>query len=167
MSIYTRTGDKGETSLYGGKRVLKSSSPVAAYGSIDELTSFIGLVIAKLKSKEDKVFLTRAQKDLYLVMSKLSGAPVDISPLEKTVFEFERRIDEMEQKLPKLTRFILPQGTGLSSWFHVLRVVCRRAERSVIATRNNQPVIIKYVNRLSDLFFTYARWYNKGKEIKT
>jgi len=175
MPIYTKTGDEGKTSIYGGKRVSKSSPLVEAYGSVDELTSLIGLVISKLKVKEEKTFLTGIQKNLYKIMSLLSGAPVKLNNLENEILGFEKRIDKLVNKLPKLNRFILPQGTELASWFHVLRTVCRRTERCVIAvfnsqnsiTRNNQPVIIKYLNRLSDLFFMFARWYNKGLEIKT
>ncbi len=173
MPIYTRTGDKGQTSLYGGKRISKSSPRVEAYGSVDELTSFIGLVISHLESKDDKKILTRVQKDLYYIMSFLSGAPPELNDLESSIREFEKRIDKMEAKLPPLRRFILPQGTELSSWFHILRVVCRKAERKVVVCFKTLEIghwdleIVKYFNRLSDLFFIYARWYNKGKEIKT
>lgn len=167
MSIYTKTGDKGETSLYAGKRISKSSFQVGAYGSIDELSSFIGLVLSKIKNKKETDLLTTIQKDLYQIMSYLASAPSNLDHLEERVLKFEKLIDEKGERLPKLTRFILPQGTELSSWFHILRTVCRRAERSVVATRNNQLAIIKYLNRLSDLFFIFARLYNKGREIKT
>lgn len=177
MSIYTKTGDRGKTSLYGGKRVSKFSRQVEAYGSVDELTSFIGLVIARLKNKKEKFYLTNIQKELYQIMASLSGAPTDLKYLESSVLDFEKRIDSIERNLPKLTRFILPQGTELSSWFHVLRVTCRKVERNLIGFFNSQlakPVInnkkliiVKYLNRLSDLFFTFARWFGRDKEITT
>ena len=174
MPIYTKTGDRGETSLYGGKRISKSSLRVEACGSVDELTSFIGLVVSRIKEKKIKEFLTIIQKDLYRIMGFLSGAQTDLKSLENEIAEFEKIINKMDKKLPKLNRFILPQGTELASWFHILRTVCRRTERCVVTvfnsqnstTRNNQLVITKYLNRLSSVFFMFARWYNKGQEIE-
>ena len=156
MPIYTRTGDKGETSLYGGKRISKADCQVETYGSIDELTSFIGLLVSKVKKSNDKELLINIQKDLYQIMSFLSG-----------------------EKLPKLNKFILPGGNEISSLFHVVRVLCRKAERRNIdffnqpfdfaqdkSTINNQQLtIIKYLNRLSDLFFTLARKYGQRQEV--
>ena len=173
MSIYTRTGDKGKTSVYGGKRVSKSDPQVEAYGSIDELTSYLGLISLKLKVKSEKLFLQNIQKDLYQIMSHLSGSNVTVNYLDRRVKEFEKQIDQMDKKLPKLTRFILPGGNELSAWFHILRTICRRSERSVIKYSNNLTTnyqlltTIKYLNRLSDLFFTLARFYNKGKDFLT
>jgi len=164
MSIYTKTGDDGTTALYGGKRLLKSGLQVEAYGSIDELTSFIGLVKDKTKDKRDKVFLINIQKDLYQIMAFLSRAKLDLKFLEEKVLTFENKINELEKKLPKLNRFILPGGTEISSWFQILRVICRRAERKVIRFNNN-IIIVKYLNRLSDLLFVMARNYGKSKEI--
>lgn len=170
MPIYTRTGDKGTTSLFGGRRVSKSALQVEAYGSVDELSSHIGLVVSKVKDQKSKVYLIEIQKDLYKIMAHLSGSKQDLRFLENQVKTFERKIDGVEKKLPKLTRFILPGGTELSSWFHVLRVICRRAERNVVRfseklnTDNQQPITIKYLNRLSDLFFILARWYGRQKE---
>ena len=165
MSIYTRTGDSGTTGLYGGRRLLKSDLQVEAYGSIDELTSFIGLVVNKLINREDKLFLISVQKDLYQIMAVLSGANIDLKFLfGEKVLTFENKIDELEKKLPKLNKFILPGGTEISSWFHVLRVVCRRAERNAVRFNNN-IIIVKYLNRLSDLLFVMARNYGKNKEI--
>ena len=174
MSIYTKTGDKGETSLFGGVRVSKSSPQVEAYGLVDELTSFIGLVVLKIKEKKTKRFLTKIQQNLYQIMGFLSGTPTELKNLKNGIAEFEKKIDEMDKKLPKLNRFILPQGTEISSWFHIIRTSCRKAERNIVAffnsqseIRNKQLLIIRYINRLSDLFFMFARWYNKDQEIKT
>lgn len=173
MPIYTRTGDKGTTSLHGGKRVSKSDPQVEAYGSIDELTSYIGLVCSKIKNQESKLFLAQIQRDLYKIMAEISGAVQDLKYLEGRVQEFEKEIDMLEKKLPKLNRFILPGGNELSGWFHVLRTICRKAERNIVrffnqsTISNQQLAIIKYLNRLSDLFFTLARWYGKRVEILT
>lgn len=164
MAIYTKTGDDGTTALYGGRRISKSDLQVDAYGSIDELTSFIGLVVSKLINKKDKLFLISLQKDLYPIMAVLSGAKIDLEFLKKNILYFENRIDELEKKLPKLNKFILPGGTEISSWLHILRVICRRAERNVVRFNNNIEVV-KYLNRLSDLFFTMARQYGKNKEV--
>lgn len=168
MSVYTKTGDDGTTSLFGGKRILKSDAQVEAYGSVDELSSYIGLVSSKLKVKSEKLFLLQIQKDLYKIMACLSGAKIDVRFLDHRVKNFEKKIDEMEKKLTKLTRFILPQGNEASCLFHVVRTVCRRAERKVVncfnrsqlPITNYQLLILKYLNRLSDLFFIFSRWYN-------
>src|SRR3989344_1677296 len=172
MPIYTKTGDKGTTALFGGKRVSKADLQVETYGSVDELSSYIGLVSGKIINKETKIFLTEIQKDLYKIMSYLSGANLELKYLNKRVKEFEKMIDKTDKKLPKLTRFILPGGSEISAWLHVLRTVCRRSERSVIRFFSSSETlkqwsnqaILKYLNRLSDLFFPLARYYNKGKD---
>lgn len=165
MPIYTKTGDKGTTSLYGGKRVPKSDFQIEAYGSIDELSSFIGLVVNYLKDKSERDFLISLQKDSYKIMASLSGAKVDLSFLEERITGFEKQIDDLDKKLPRLTRFILPGGNELSAWFHILRVICRRAERKVIRHSQKELAVIKYLNRLSDLFFTIARLHGRGEEV--
>ena len=170
MPIYTKTGDRGTTSLYGGKRLLKSDLQVEAYGSVDELSSLIGLVISK--NKKIKKFLTEVQKDLYQIMGSLGGAKVDLVFIEKRVLYFEKEIDQLTEKLPKISNFILPQGSELSCWFHILRTVCRRTERNVVVLLKNKhsriydlKSIIQYLNRLSDLFFVLSRHYNNQKEV--
>lgn len=176
MPIYTKTGDKGDTSLYGGKRVPKYDSQIEAYGSVDELTSFLGLVIAKINNQSHKDLLTHIQKDLYLAMGTLCGATSDLSGLKKRVVDFEETIDTIDKKLPKLTRFILPQGGETAALFHIARTVCRRSERHVVAlfskqttaiVREKRSIIVQYLNRLSDLLFMMARLYSKGKEVVT
>ncbi|OGK42043.1 ATP:cob(I)alamin adenosyltransferase [Candidatus Roizmanbacteria bacterium RIFCSPLOWO2_01_FULL_35_13] len=170
MPIYTKTGDKGTTALFGGKRVSKADLQVEAYGSVDELTSYIGLVNSKIKNQKAKLFLIEVQKDLYKIMGYLAGSKSNIKYLDGRVKDFENKIDEIDKKLPRLTKFILPGGSELSSWFHVLRTVCRRSERSVIRYSESLEIgnwkleIIRYLNRLSDLFFTLARSHNKGKD---
>lgn len=168
MAIYTKTGDDGTTALFGGKRVPKSNPQVAAYGSVDELTSFLGLIAAKINDSSTHELLTLIQKDLYEIMGVLAGSG-ERPHLSNRVKEFEKGIDTMEKKLPKLYRFILPQGNEITSLFHVARAVCRRTERDVVAFFSNRPsLIVRYLNRLSDLLFILARWYNKNqKEIVT
>ena len=176
MPIYTRTGDSGTTGLYGGKRISKADCQVETYGSIDELTSYIGLLVVKLKDKKEADFLIEIQKDLYQIMSFLSGAKIDLSVLEKKVALFEKKIDAIEEKLPKLNQFIIPGGSEISSLFQILRVLCRKSERRNIdffnstslklrGAGNQQLIVVKYLNRLSDLFFDLARKYGKNNEV--
>lgn len=172
MKIYTKTGDLGETALYGGRRVVKSDLQVETYGTVDELSSFLGLAMSHVSDSE-KSFLVEIQRDLWKVMASLSGSKDDLSFIEKRLTSVENKIDELTAKLPPLRRFILPGGTQTSSLFHVARAVCRRAERRCVELNQNKylnhnlPLIIKYVNRLSDLLFTYARWYGRDSEITT
>lgn len=178
MRIYTKTGDKGETSLYGGRRVVKTDERVEAYGTLDELSSFIGLTASRLdeskgEDRKSKIFLIGIQEDIWKMMAVLSGAKPDLSYLPKRTAAFEKKIDAIQNKLPKLKRFILPGGTELSSLFHVCRAVCRRAERRVVVLLSSHPTIenlkstVIYLNRLSDLFFMFARNASQGKEIVT
>lgn len=172
MPIYTRTGDKGTTSLFGGKRISKTDIRVEAYGSVDQLTSFIGLTAVKIKNKNDKKLLTTIQKALYEIMAYLAHAKVDLAYLSSHIKQFEQNIDKLTSQLPKLHRFILPGGTEIGSLFHILRVYTREAERRVVAVFLKYPskkteLVVQYLNRLSDLFFMLARKYAKGKEIIT
>ena len=164
MPIYTRTGDTGSTSLFGGKRVLKCEELVDVYGSIDELNSWIGLTISKIKNQKSKIFLEQVQSDLFTIGSVLAGWKGDLSMLSGRVSEMEKRIDAMEKDLPELRNFILPGGTEVGSFVHIARAICRRVERQTVALAQKQPadpIIIKYLNRLSDLFFMLARFINK------
>lgn len=176
MPIYTKTGDRGMTSLYGGKRVSKDDLQVEAYGCADELTSMAGLIATKISNKQDKNLLTIIQKDIYTIMSFLANAPADLIPLKGRVKTFEQQIDKMTSKLPKLNRFILPGGTEIGSLFHIARTLARKTERRTVALFKNSKfdpemigtkLILQYLNRLSDLFFTLARKYSKGKEVTT
>lgn len=171
MPIYTKTGDKGETSLYGGVRVPKNDKRVEAYGTVDELTSFIGFIIPDVE-KQDQKLLTDVQKYLYKIMAFLSGSRVDFSAFPEEIKKYEQYIDKETLALPELRRFILPQGTKLSSLLHITRAVCRRAERHIMSTQDlygkkqDVFIILQCINRLSDLFFIMARIYNKGHEIE-
>lgn len=177
MSIYTKTGDRGKTSLFGGKRLSKACLQIEAYGSLDELTSIIGLLAAKESRKKVQSFLQHIQKDLYQIMSLLSGADLNLTLISQRTIALEQEIDILEKRLPKLTRFILPGGTERSSLTHLARAICRRAERQVVTffqeektsgiLLENKPITLQYLNRLSDFLFMFARRYARGKEILT
>ena len=172
--IYTRTGDKGKTSLFGGKRVPKSDLRVEILGTIDELNSMIGVAIAEVQSYslKLKVELIKIQNDLLDVGSALASPQgVALRSLKKRVKEFEDFIDEMTAQMPKLSNFILPGGGKAGAMLHLARAVCRRAERKIVELNNKEKIdnnVIIYFNRLSDLLFTMARFANfkeKKKEI--
>jgi len=168
MTIYTRTGDEGKTSLYGGGRVPKDDAVVESCGGIDELTSFLGLTMCLVKNKEDTLLLSDIQKDLYLLMAYLAGAPAQLSFIDEEIARFERRIDALESSLTPLSHFILPRGTLPSCRFHVCRTICRRAERAVVGLRRKKHLpVVRYLNRLSDLLFTLARKYNTEDTVIT
>ncbi len=175
MPIYTKTGDKGETSLFGGDRVDKDSQRVDAYGEVDELNSFVGLTRARLEDKEIDSLLKKIQNDLLVIGSDLAtkfGSKVESKTKRITaddVEHLERHIDRFTKELTPLARFILPAGNPASSLLHVCRTVCRRAERSIVQLSKHEginPKVIKYMNRLSDLFFTLARVVNKRSNVK-
>jgi cob(I)alamin adenosyltransferase len=174
MPIYTRTGDKGKTSLFDGTRVLKSDKRVEAYGTIDELNSMIGAAAAHISTKNGTVKkeLGKIQHDLLDIGSTLATPhPMPVVGLEKRPKEFEQLIDKMTGKMPELKAFILPGGGKAGSILHVARTITRRAERQLVALMQKEEVdsaIITYINRLSDLLFTMARYVNhveKKKEI--
>lgn len=164
MSIYTKTGDLGTTSLFGGKRILKSSPQIEACGTIDELISYIGFLYIKFKDKKELVLLTIIQKDLQQIMASLAGAKTDLNHLKANIKKFEQYIDKISLRLPKINGFILINKPFCAVLPNVLRTICRRSERRVInyfETINkddiNRQIILKYLNRLSDLFFMMAR----------
>jgi len=163
MPIYTKTGDTGSTSLFGGKRVLKCEELVDVYGSIDELNSWVGKVGSDIDSPDVQTFLSSVQSDLFTIGSHLAGWKADLKDLPRRVKEMEERIDVLDDKLPKLTNFILPGGNRLASDIHLARAVCRRVERQTVALGQKEkvdPKIFIYLNRLSDLFFMLARFIN-------
>lgn len=169
MSIYTRTGDTGSTSLFGGKRVLKCEELVEVYGSLDELNSWVGLIAAAFSVPDVSQFLQTIQSDLFTIGSTLAGWKGDMSGLEPRIKEMETRIDMMENDLPPIRNFILPGGSLLGARTHIVRAICRRVERQTVALSQKQqvdPAIIKYLNRLSDLFFQLARFINKQENIE-
>lgn len=171
MKIYTKTGDGGETGLFGGDRVSKASSRVDAYGEVDELNSVLGVVrTAHLGGAAPDAFdalLATIQSRLFDVGAELAnakGRDLGIPLVDDTdITQMEQAIDEAEEEVPPLKTFVLPGGSKLAADLHVARTVCRRAERRVVALAAEAEVrleVIRYLNRLSDLLFTLARLAN-------
>jgi cob(I)alamin adenosyltransferase len=163
--IYTKTGDLGETSLLGGTRVPKSHDRVDAYGTIDELNSFLGLLRDQPIAEHYKQVLLRIQENLFVAEARVAADPgLEHTSLpvlqQEEILLLENEIDEMNRSLKELTHFILPGGYAPASLCHVSRTVCRRAERALIrlsATTPPEEIIIRYLNRLSDYLFVLAR----------
>ena len=171
MKIYTRTGDRGETSLFGGARVAKNDARIEAYGTVDELSSFLGLARAAWPQSPVDDQLQRAQTDLFEIGAHLASPGtsrfpgVDVSRIEA----IERAIDAMTNELEPLTSFILPGGSLAASHLHVARTVCRRAERLVVALHDESAATqstIAYLNRLSDYLFVAARYANAKHDVR-
>jgi cob(I)alamin adenosyltransferase len=174
MPIYTRFGDKGKTALFGGKTVSKGNIRVEAYGNLDELNSFLGLCLSQIKDKKIKAELLQIQSDLFEIGACLAGPGKTYQELGKKlkqrVLDFEKTIDTLTKKLPKLNNFILPSGrTG--ALLHYARTISRRAERRTVALSEKEKVldeVLVYLNRLSDLLFTFARAINfQEKQTET
>ena len=173
MKIYTKTGDKGTTSLIGGKRVLKNSDKLNAYGTIDELNSFLGLLRAKTTDENIKTEILDIQNTLFNVGAYLAldenveKIPEFAQISDEKIKKLEDLIDFFQENLPKITNFIIYGENELSAICHVCRAVCRRAEREIITVNqqyNIESNIITYVNRLSDFLFVLARIYTKNEE---
>jgi cob(I)alamin adenosyltransferase len=165
LKIYTKTGDKGQTSLLGGTRLPKHHIRIEAYGTVDELNSFIGLVRDNVSEKELFDLLIEIQDRLLTIGSSLAADPEKNKmqlPLisENDIVILEKAIDKMNETLPEMKHFILPGGNTVVSYCHISRCVCRRAERNVLKLAENEKVdelIYKYLNRLSDYLFVAAR----------
>ncbi|HNU43467.1 MAG TPA: cob(I)yrinic acid a,c-diamide adenosyltransferase [Cyclobacteriaceae bacterium] len=165
MKIYTKTGDQGSTSLFGGKRVLKSDLRIDTYGTIDELNSWMGVLRDQPVNQNRSAVLIEIQDRLFTIGSILATAPgntkVKIPALAETDIQFlEKEIDSMDAALPPMKFFVLPGGHPAVSFGHVTRTVCRRAERLVIALNQTDSInelVIKYLNRLSDYLFMLCR----------
>ncbi len=163
--IYTKTGDKGQTALIGGKRVAKYHLRIETYGTIDELNSFVGLLRDQDISQAYKDVLLKIQENLFclesLVAADEGSEGYDLPMVNDTDVEvLEKQIDLMNEELPELTNFILPGGHQASSLAHVCRTVCRRAERLLTKLMEEYEVdlyLVRYLNRLSDYFFVLAR----------
>lgn len=173
MKIYTKKGDKGETSLFGGQKVLKSSLRIEAYGTVDELNSMLGVVLTHPHNSDTHNWLTQIQHQLFILGSDLAtpfDKKVRIDRINDTHIQFlEQAIDTIDEQLPPLKSFILPGGTPASASLHLARTICRRAERFTVACLENEEIseiAIKYLNRLSDFLFMLARFENfkSGKE---
>lgn len=184
MKIYTKTGDEGTTSLFGGTRVPKHHLRIESYGTVDELNSYIGLIKDQQISSKVKDSLIRIQHDLFTLGAMLATPPekenlksgkerLNIPKIsEESVLFLENNIDQMNTELPEMTHFILPGGHTTVSFCHIARCVCRRAERLSVQLNDNEEVnenILKYLNRLSDYLFVLARKLTydlKAEEIK-
>ena len=180
-SIYTKSGDKGKTSLVGGKRVSKSDISLALYGEVDELNSWVGVLLSEMEGKDyiknQVSSLKKVQSSLFSLGSNFACEPEKRSSfklpqlVEADVVKIEHEINEMDNDLKELKNFILPGGSRLSSFLHVSRTVCRRVERILItySEKDNNFVpdfSIEFINRLSDYFFVFSRWVNfkEGRE---
>jgi cob(I)alamin adenosyltransferase len=173
MKIYTRTGDDGTTGLIGGSRVKKHNIRLEAYGTIDELNSYIGLIRSMQSDKHSDRMLEIIQNRLFVIGANLAtDESIDLIkkqlPCKKTDIELlEREMDEMNSSLPELRNFILPGGGQASSFCHVARTVCRRAERRIVELAENKEVdtlLIKFINRLSDYLFVLSRKISLDQE---
>ena len=168
MKIYTKTGDRGETSLFGGKRVPKDSLRIESYGTVDELNSILGICRSFNTVKEVDGILNQIQNDLFILGSDLAtpassstkNPRIQASDIER----LEKHIDAIEPIVEPLKQFILPGGSRTAAFLHFARTVCRRAERLIVRLQREDTAvdnnIIVYLNRLSDLLFMIARWVN-------
>jgi cob(I)alamin adenosyltransferase len=165
--VYTRTGDHGETALAGGQRVPKDSLRIEAYGTVDELNSFVGA--ARCSAEGAGILpqiLLRVQHELFNLGSILATLPEDVHPKQARitaaeVTRLEAEMDQMNSELSPLRSFVLPGGSRLNAELHICRTVCRRAERVCVALSRVEPVpddAVRYLNRLSDAFFVWSRW---------
>jgi cob(I)alamin adenosyltransferase len=177
MKIYTKTGDTGSTSLFGGERVSKSILRIEGYGTVDELNALLGLACCKVSNKEILSDLNEIQNELFVLGGDLA-APVEkknnkvVRISKNSIYAIEELIDKYQEKLPELKSFILPGGTEGAAVLHLARTVCRRAERICVELANSVDIgenIVIYLNRLSDLFFVLARFennYNNTPDIE-
>jgi cob(I)alamin adenosyltransferase len=169
MKIYTKKGDEGKTGLIGGTRVLKNALRIDSYGTVDELNSFIGVVRDYDIDPESKKQLIEIQDRLFTIGSSLASDPeksnMKIPDLkESDVQILEQWMDEMDEKLPEMRFFVLPGGNHAVSFCHVARCVCRRAERLIVELNQNEfvaPLVLSYMNRLSDYLFVLGRKITK------
>lgn len=163
MKIYTKTGDAGETGLFGGPRVRKDHARIEAFGTVDELNSELGIVRTHAPAATFDPLLRRIQNELFDLGAQLATpGPADERITEAHVAAIEAEIDRHEEELEPLKNFILPAGTPLAAAIHVARTVCRRAERRVVILHEQgqlqNPEIIIFLNRLADLLWLFARW---------
>jgi cob(I)alamin adenosyltransferase len=167
VKIYTKTGDRGTTGLFGGPRVSKAHARVDAYGEVDELVSLMGLIRTLSNDDELTALLGDIQLELFLLSSELA-TPEDKKIKGETIQEedivrLEREIDRCDEEIPPLRSFILPGGSPVSAWLQYARTVCRRSERAVVRLMDEHQVrdeLLRYLNRLSDLFFALGRRAN-------
>jgi len=166
FKIYTKGGDKGETGLLGGRRLPKNDIRIESYGSVDELNSWVGLIRDLTDFPKVEGVLEEIQNKLFVIGSELASDPSkewDFAKIQDADVELlEKEIDRMEKDLQPLKNFLLPGGHSIVSQCHITRCVCRRAERNVVALNQTadevSPILLQYLNRLSDYFFVLSRW---------
>jgi len=172
--MYTRTGDKGETGLFSGERVPKNSIRVEAYGTVDELSSWIGYVRTLVQDEQIGEVLEGVQRDLFLVSADLATQATEEKPkkavrvTEEMVKNLEEEIDRLDAELPQLPTFIFPIGTQAAAALHIVRTVARRAERRTVALAKQEDLnqqLVPYLNRLSSLLYVFARVINKRSGV--
>lgn len=171
--IYTKTGDDGTTGLFGGARLLKDHIRIEAYGTVDELNAVIGWLMTTIPDKQIDSILQTIQSRLFTVGSNLASEPGKnmITPdlVDEDIELIEQYIDKMQDTLPVLKHFIMPGGSASVSAAHMARTVCRRAERRCVTLSQSStvdPIIILYLNRLSDFFFVLARWLSAREGVE-
>jgi len=177
LKIYTKTGDKGETGLFGGKRVQKSSVRINAYGTVDELNAALGLSLCYVQNEKVKSVLEQLQNQLFVVGADLA-TPLETGSIrqrgtiprvsEDDISESEKAIDFFDKQLEELRYFILPGGSKSAAQLHIARTICRRAEREIVLLSQQEEInqnIVIFVNRISDLLFVLSRIENKTAEI--
>lgn len=181
MKIYTKSGDKGKTSLIGGVRVAKNHLRIETYGTIDELNAHIGLLRDNIQDEDTNEVLLKIQNELFTVGAQLATAPekellrsgkkrLNLHTISDSSIGFlEDEIDKMNENLQKMTHFILPGGHSVVSFCHIARCICRRGERLVVSlndTSTVDPILIQYLNRLSDFLFVLARKLSNDLKIE-
>jgi len=175
VKISTKTGDSGETGLFGGKRVQKSSIRISAYGTVDEMNAVIGVALCSVQNNDVKSILGKLQNQLFTVGADLAS-PLEINPKNisiprvsnQDILNIEAAIDLLEKELEPLRYFILPGGSDAAAQLHVVRTVCRRAEREVVLLAQQEEInqnIVILLNRISDLLFVLSRIENKTSGI--
>lgn len=176
MKIYTKTGDSGETSLYGGKRVPKNNPVIVLLGNIDELNSVFGILVSSLPQELENLseILKLRQKELFTAGSMVASLQSSIKSNHfkkislRELTELEEQIDTWQDELPELKNFILPGGKLYGAYAHLARAVCRRVERSLVRLQDKQaidPLLLAYFNRLADWLFVLARKINNGNDV--
>ncbi|WP_440999107.1 cob(I)yrinic acid a,c-diamide adenosyltransferase [Fodinibius sp. SL11] len=173
MKIYTKKGDSGETSLFGGTRVPKSNERIEAYGTVDELNSFIGLAASYELSESGTKYLRKVQELLFTLGADLATPPSSQTRIDRIsaddVSFLEDAIDTLEENLESLKNFVLPGGSQPGATLHIARTICRRAERATVKCANVDDIsdnCIKFLNRLSDFLFVIARYENKHAGVR-
>lgn len=174
MKVYTKSGDGGKTSLYGGRKLNKSHVKIASYGEVDELNSWVGCIATYSELLSEKEFLIQIQNNLFNIGSHLASDQ-ERKGLKKPefkeefIFDLENKIDRYEETLSPMKYFVLPGGSQLVSFIHIARTVCRRAERSIVALHEEEPqpeFILKYINRLSDFIFVLSRKITQDSNVE-